>query len=234
MSDFNPEMAFVLIQHLAPDHESILNEIIQRYTSMKVFEVEDGMHVEPHCVYIIPPKYDIAISDGTLKLVIPSQARGHRMPVDFFFHSLAQEKKENAIGIIFSGTGHDGTEGIRAIKEEGGLVIVQDLPSAEFDGMPKSALETGLVDYALSPSEIPAYLLGELKRPSLHLETLKEGTNLKKIFGLLYAHTGHDFSMYKPSTIKRRIERRMAVNQIDTLEHYNLTQAQKLNEFLNF
>jgi two-component system CheB/CheR fusion protein len=220
MSDFNPQMAFVIVQHLDPDHKSILNEIIQRYTNMKVFEVRDGMEIEPHCVYIIPPKYDIAISNGTLQLVIPTQARGHRLPVDFFFHSLAQEKKEDAIGIIFSGTGHDGTEGIKAIKEQGGLVIVQDLHTAEFDGMPKSALDTGLVDYALEPAEIPSYLLGELKRPSLNLAIAQENGNLKKIFGLLYAHTGHDFSMYKPNTIKRRIERRMSVNQIDTLEQY--------------
>ncbi|MBU1217528.1 PAS domain-containing protein [bacterium] len=220
MPELNPEMAFVLIQHLDPNHKSILNEIIQRYTRMKVFEVKDGMPVQAHCVYIIPPKYDIAISDDTLHLVTPIQEHGHRMPVDFFFRSLAQDKKEDAIGIIFSGTGHDGTEGIRAIKEQGGLVIAQDLSTAEFNGMPKSALDTGLVDYVLAPDEIPSYLLEELKKPSLLLGTSQESNSLKKIFGLLYAQTGHDFSMYKPNTIKRRIERRMAVNQINTLAQY--------------
>jgi two-component system CheB/CheR fusion protein len=232
MSNLNPDIAFVLIQHLDPDHKSILCEIIQRYTSMKVFEVEDGMRIEPHCVYIIPPKYDIAIFNDTLKLVTPLEARGHRLPIDFFFTSLAEAKKEDAIGIIFSGTGHDGTEGIRAIKEQGGLVIVQDLATAEFDGMPKSALESGLVDYELAPDEIFPYLVAhmahQLNKPFLLLNHAKDTNNLKEIFVLLYSQTGHDFSMYKTSTIKRRIERRMAVHQIDTMEQYvNYLQSTK-------
>lgn len=233
MSNRNPKMAFVLIQHLDPDHKSILSEIIQRYTSMKVYEVKDGMHIEPHCVYIIPPKYDIAIVQNTLQLLTPAEARGHRLPIDFFFISLAQAKGKDAIGIIFSGTGHDGTEGIRAIKAQGGLVIAQDLATAEFDGMPKSALDSGLVDYAVAPNEIFPYLLAhmthQLKEPLLLLDTAKDINNLKKIFALLYAQTGHDFSMYKPSTIKRRIERRMAVHQIETMEQYvNYLQSTKI------
>lgn len=229
----NPKMAFILIQHLDPDHKSILNEIIQRYTSMKVFEVEDGMLIEPHCVYIIPPKYNIAIRQDSLQLLTPSEARGHRLPIDFFFTSLAQAKKEDAIGIVFSGTGRDGTEGIRAIKEHGGLVIAQDVTTAEFDGMPKSALDSGLVDYSLAPNEIFPYLVAyashQLKEPLLLQNTLKDTNSLKKIFALLHSKTGHDFSMYKPSTIKRRIERRMAVHQIETLEQYvNYLQSTKI------
>lgn len=236
MSNLNPKMAFVLIQHLDPDHKSILSEIIQRYTNMKVFEVKDGMHVEPHCIYIIPPKYNIAILNDTLQLVTPLEARGHRLPIDFFFTSLAQAKKQDSIGIIFSGTGHDGTEGIRAIKAQGGLVIAQDLTTAEFDGMPKSAIDSGLVDYTLAPDEIPAYLIAhmthELKEPLQLFNTLKDANNLNKIFILLNSKTGHDFSMYKPNTIKRRIERRMAVHQIETLEQY-LHYLQSTNSELN-
>jgi len=224
MSNLTPNIAFVLVQHLDPDHKSILAEIIQRYTSMHVYEVKDGMQIEPCCVYIIPPKYDIAVFHDTFKLITPSEARGHRLPIDFFFTSLAQAKKKDAVGIIFSGTGHDGTEGIRAIKTHGGLVIAQDLATAEFDGMPKSAIMSGYVDYTLAPNKILPYLMAhmthQLQEPLLLLNTFKETNNLKKIFTLLYSQTGHDFSMYKPSTIKRRIERRMAVHQIETLEQY--------------
>ena len=229
-ADTDPGMAFVLVQHLAPDHESILAALIQRYTSMKVFEVEDGMVVQVNCAYIIPPNRDMAFLDGTLHLLQPVAPRGHRLPIDYLFRSLAQDQHERAIGIVLSGTGSDGTLGVRAIKGGGGMVMAQHPASCEFDGMPRSALATGLVDYELAPAEMPAQLMAfahqaygkpALPDPEGALAAAPDTENaLKKIFILLRAQTGHDFSQYKPSTIYRRIERRMAVHQIELIEGY--------------
>ncbi len=225
-ADVDPGMAFVLVQHLAPDHKSILTDLIRRYTRMQVFEVEDGMTVQPNCAYIIPPNRDMAFLSGTLQLMEPSAPRGQRLPIDFFFRSLAQDQHERAIGIVLSGTGSDGTLGVRSIKGEGGMVMAQNPESTEFDGMPRSAINTGLVDYELPPAEMPAQLIayvvhafGKLPRPGSVPGPKYENT-MKKIFILLRSQTGHDFSQYKPSTINRRIERRMAVHQIDTMDSY--------------
>ncbi|MDO8771573.1 MAG: CheR family methyltransferase, partial [Burkholderiaceae bacterium] len=222
----DPGMAFVLVQHLAPDHSSILTELMQRYTRMKVYEVEDGMRVQINCAYIIPPNRDMAFLNGTLQLLEPTAPRGYRLPIDFLFCSLAQDQHERAIGIVLSGTGSDGTMGVRAIKGEGGMVMVQIPGSCEFDGMPRSALATGLVDYELSPAEMPAQLIayvshafGRPPRPTVATTPFTENA-LKKIFILLRSQTSHDFSQYKPSTICRRIERRMAVHQIDAVDDY--------------
>lgn len=222
----DPGMAFVLVQHLAPDHKSILSDLIRRYTRMQVFEVEDGMVVQINCAYIIPPNRDMAFLNGTLQLLEPSAPRGHRLPIDFFFRSLAQDQLERAIGIVLSGTGSDGTLGVRAIKSGGGMVMAQHPASTEFDGMPRSAIATGLVDYELAPAEMPAQLMayvshvfGKPARPASAPAPRTESA-LKKIFILLRAQTGHDFSQYKPSTILRRIERRMAVHQIESIDGY--------------
>ncbi|MBP2641956.1 MAG: cheBR [Firmicutes bacterium] len=224
--DKDPGMAFVLVQHLAPDHKSILAEIIRRYTRMKVFEVEDGMAVQPNCAYIIPPNRDMAFLQGTLQLIEPSAPRGQRLPIDFFFRSLAQDQRERAICIILSGTGSDGTLGVRAIKGEGGMVMVQNPDSAEYDGMPRSVIATGLVDYMLPADEMPdrlmvyaAHAFGK-DRPAASIPSPKAEDALKKIFVLLRAQTGNDFSQYKMNTIQRRIERRMIVNQIETIDGY--------------
>ena len=216
----------MLVQHLAPDHKSMLSDIIQRFTRMHVYEVEDGMVVHPNCAYIIPPNRDMAFLNGTLQLLEPTAPRGHRMAVDFFLQSLAQDQHEHAIGIIFAGTGNDGTAGVRAIKGEGGMVMAQSPESTEFDGMPRSAIATGLVDYTLAPAEMPAQLISYVahKFGRLHASGraggVKNENALKKIFLMLRAQTNHDFSHYKPSTINRRIERRMAVNQITVIDDY--------------
>ncbi|SEM36916.1 two-component system, chemotaxis family, CheB/CheR fusion protein [Syntrophus gentianae] len=222
----DPGMAFVLVQHLAPDHKSILTDLIRRYTRMKVFEVEDGMAVKPNCTYIIPPNRDMAFLNGALQLMEPTAPRGQRLPIDFFFRSLAQDQHERAICIVLSGTGSDGTLGIRAIKGEGGMVMVQTPQSTEYDSMPRSAIATGLVDYELPPAEMPAQLIayvahafGKAHRTAT-ISAPKAENALKKIFILLRAQTGHDFSQYKPSTIKRRIKRRMAVHQIEAIGGY--------------
>ncbi len=225
-AETDPGMAFVLVQHLAPDHKSILSELVKRYTRMEVFEVEDGLAVRPNCAYIIPPARDMAFLDGTLQLLEPAAPRGHRLPIDFFFRSLAQDQHERAICIVLSGTGSDGTQGVRAVKGEGGMVMAQNPESTEYDGMPQSAIATGLVDYVLPPAEMPAQLIayvahafGRTSRP-VSLPAPKAGDAMKKVFILLRAQTGHDFSQYKQSTIDRRVERRMAVHQIERLNEY--------------
>lgn len=225
-ADSDPGMAFVIVQHLAPDHKSILSELIRRYTRMQVFDVEDGMRVQENCAYIIPPNRDMAFLNGTLQLLEPTAPRGQRLPIDFFFRSLAHDQHERAICIVLSGTGSDGTLGVRAIKGEGGMVMVQKPDSAEYDGMPRSALGTGLVDYELSPAEMPEqlikYVTHALGKPPKSSSISEPDNNnaLNKIFVLLRSQTGHDFSMYKPSTIYRRIERRMAIQQIEKISGY--------------
>lgn len=225
-ADTDPGMAFVLVQHLAPDHKSILTELIRRYTRMEVFEVEDGMVVQPNCTYIIPPNHDMAFLNGTLQLLDPSAPRGQRLPIDFFFRSLAQDQHERAVCIVLSGTGSDGTLGIRAIKGEGGMAMAQSIESSEYDGMPRSAIATGLVDFVLPPAEMPAQLISYAAHAfrTLYSSTsaalTKNENTIKKVFTLLRAQTGHDFSLYKPSTIHRRIERRMAVQRIENIESY--------------
>ncbi len=225
-ADSNPGMAFILVQHLAPDHKSILTELVQRYTRMQVFEVEDGMTVQTNCAYIIPPGRDMAFLEGTLQLFEPAQPRGKRLPIDFFFRSLALDQQERAIGIVLSGTGSDGTLGVRAIKGEGGMVMAQTPESTEFDGMPRNAIATGLVDYQLPPHKMPSQLLlytahafGRASTTTLLPAAAVEAA-MKKIFVLLRAHTGHDFSQYKPSTARRRVDRRMAVHQLETIDGY--------------
>ena len=225
-ADRDPGMAFVLVQHLAPDHKSILSDLIRHYTRMQVFEVTDGMVVQPNCAYIIPPNRDMALLNGTLQLMEPTVPRGHRLPIDFFFRSLAQDQHERAIGIVLSGTGSDGTLGVRAIKGEGGMVMAQNPESTEYDGMPRSAIATGLVDYQLPPAEMSAHLQTYAARAfanppqPIAISSFKTENLLKKICVLLRAQTGHDFSQYKPSTIYRRIERRLAIHQIETMEGY--------------
>ncbi|MFH0709504.1 MAG: CheR family methyltransferase [Pseudomonadota bacterium] len=223
----HPDCAFVLIQHLSPDHKSILSEIIGRYTVMHVLEAKDGVIIEPNCIYVIPPNYNIALMDGTLQLLDPSEPRGQRLPIDFFFRSLAADLREHSIGIILSGTGSDGKQGVIAIKKEGGMVIAQDCDSAQFDGMPGSAIATGLVDYELPPEEMASVLMdyiahtwGSLSHIPIPALIPKHENSLKKIFLLLRDQTGHDFSHYKPSSIGRRINRRMSIYQLDSIEDY--------------
>lgn len=224
--DADPGMAFVLVQHLAPDHKSILAELIQRYTRMQVYEVKDGMVVKPNCAYIIPPGHDMAFLKGALRLYKPSSARGQRLSIDFFFRSLARDQGEKAIGIVLAGTGSDGTIGMREIKGEGGMIMVQTPGSTEYDSMPRSAIATGLADYELPPEEMAAALIAysshafKKKKSAKSISAPKIEDSLKKIFILVRTHTGHDFSSYKSNTIRRRIERRMAVHQIDSIKKY--------------
>lgn len=225
-SDRDPGMAFVLVQHLDPDHKSILADLVKRYTRMDVFQVEDGMKVRPNCAYIIPPNHDMAFLNGELHLFEPSAPRGLRLPIDFFFRSLAQDQHGRAVGIVLSGTGSDGALGVRAIKGEGGMVMAQSPETAEYDGMPRNAIATGLVDFVLPASEMARQLMTYAGQAFAHpqdralLTSPQDEETLKKIFALLRIQSDHDFSQYKRNTILRRIERRMAVQQVDSLGNY--------------
>jgi two-component system, chemotaxis family, CheB/CheR fusion protein len=219
-------MAFVVIQHLDPTHKSILVELLQRYTPLQVFQAQDAMRVEPNCVYVIPPNRDLAMLHATLHLLERTESRGLHLPIDAFFRSLAQAQGGKAIGIVLSGTGSDGTLGLTAIKGEGGLTMAQDPVSAGYDGMPRSAITTGLVDYVLPPEQLPGQLLAYLKQPYIRLPAVIAPVDaptmdwLHKIYILLRSQSGHDFSLYKQKTVTRRIERRMALQQIERIEEY--------------
>ena len=225
----DPNTAFALVQHLAPDHKSILSDLVRRYTHMQVYEVEDGMLVQPNCTYIIPPNCDMALKNGILHLVAPSAPRGMRLPIDFFFRSLAQDLHERAICVVLSGTGSDGTLGVRAVKGEGGMVMAQNPESTEYDGMPRSVIATGLADYVLEPVDMSAQIVAYVAHSfgtQLHpitsplLSAIDSVDTLRKICDVLRAQIGHDFSQYKENTLIRRIQRRMALHQIDRANEY--------------
>jgi two-component system CheB/CheR fusion protein len=222
----NPGMAFVLVPHLDPTHTSILPQLVQKCTHMKVMQVEDGLRILPNTVYIVPPNKDLAILHGTLQLIDPTGTRAVRLPINYFFRSLAQDRGEKAICIVLSGMGTDGALGLRAIKEELGMAMVQAPETAKYDSMPRSAIETGLVDYVLPPEKMGKQLIEYEKRATYRLaprDFPKDGEApdaMQKIYILLRAQTGHDFSLYKPNTVWRRIERRMDVHQLDHISKY--------------
>ncbi|TSA40544.1 MAG: SAM-dependent methyltransferase [Betaproteobacteria bacterium] len=216
-------MAFVLVPHLDPGHASILSEILQRTTAMPVVEAQDQMAVAPDHVYIIPPNRDMAIFHGVLQLSVPEQPRGQRMPIDAFLRSLAEDQGEQAVGIILSGTGSDGTLGLRAILGSGGISLVQEPASAKFDGMPVSAIQAGYATHVLAVEKMPEVLLASTRTLVIHSEKplpASAASGINRILMLLRNVTGHDFSLYKKSTIGRRIERRMSQHNLDDLEVY--------------
>ena len=215
-------MAFVVVQHLDPSHPSILAEILQRSSLLPVLEVQDQMQVKADHVYIIPPNRDMAILHRVLQLHEPTEARSHRLPIDGFLRSLAEDQAENAAGIILSGTGSDGTLGLRAIYGAGGLCLAQDTATARYDGMPSSAIAAGYVNRVLAPDAMPQSLLDSF-RSAAHLPAAAKrapSSGLNRILMLLRATTGHDFSLYKISTVGRRIERRMIQHGIEDAEAY--------------
>ena len=217
-------MAYIVIQHLDPTQKGMLPELLQRISSMEVLQVEDRMTVEPNRVYVIPPNKTMSILNGVLYLFEPLESRGLRLPIDYFLFSLADDQHENAIGVILSGMGSDGSTGIRAIKEKNGLVLVQDPKEAKYDSMPRNAIDAVLTDIVAPASELPLKLLDFLKyTPELISEMeieLKDQSALDKIIILLRTQTGNDFSLYKKNTVYRRIERRMGVHKIDKIAAY--------------
>ncbi len=222
----NSGMSFIVVSHLDPNHVSIMPELLQKSTKMKLFQAEDGMVIKPNYVYVAPANRDIAIFHGVIQLIEPLEPHGFRLPIDYFFKSLSKDMGEKAICIILSGMASDGTIGLKAVKSELGMVMVQDPKSAKFDGMPRSAIKTGLVDYILPPEEMPNQLIKYIASNVNNVLFDKEITDGKisdsfqKIFILLRNHTGHDFSLYKQNTICRRVERRMNSAQLDTIPGY--------------
>ncbi len=215
-------MAYIVVQHLDPTRKGFLVDLLKRVTSMRVSQVEEADRIQPNCVYIIPPNKDMSLLHGALHLFDPAAPRGLRLPIDFLFRSLAEDLGERAIGVVLSGMGTDGTLGLKAIKEKGGAVLVQEPSQAKFDGMPKSAIDTGLVDIVASAEDLPAKMISYLKHKPLVEEDVLEMADsaFEKIVILLRSETGHDFSLYKKATIYRRVERRLGVHQIDDLTTY--------------
>jgi two-component system CheB/CheR fusion protein len=213
-------MAFVIIQHLSPDYKSMLSEILCKYTMMPVIQAQNGLRMERNTVYLIPPKFNMEVRDG--KLVLHEYVQTHIInhPIDIFLRSLAREYESHAIAVILSGTGSDGTNGIRAVKEQGGVILVQRPETAKFDGMPRSALQTGFADLSIGPEAIAE----ELTRISASMSSGAMGmTNeelLNKIYSILKKVSNINYTYYKQTTITRRIERRMVVNHVESLYEY--------------
>lgn len=220
-------LAFVVVQHLSPDYKSMMAELLSKHTDMRVMRAEEGMEVQANHIYLIPPKKNLSINDGKLQLTDQDRIRGAvNLPIDVFLRSLAEDQREMSIAIILSGTGSDGTRGIRAIKEEGGMVMVQDDESAKFDGMPRSAIATGLADFIMPPAEMAAQILTFIKHPYAPKKSeppnalLSDEDSMKTIFSLLRDSSKVDFTYYKPSTVVRRIGRRMSLRQVNELSDY--------------
>ncbi|MCR4290033.1 MAG: PAS domain-containing protein [Candidatus Scalindua sp.] len=219
-------LAVVVIQHLAPRYKSIMGSLLKKYTKMKIFEIRDGMKIEPNSIYLNPPDNDVAVMNRTFQLIKPMESHAVRLPIDHFFRSLSEDLGKMAICIVLSGTGTDGTLGLKAIKGEGGMAMAQEETQAKYDSMPRSAINTGLVDYILPVEKMPAELAKYVKHPYIEKDALPGTTEQKyqhdvtKILIQVRSKTGQDFSHYKQNTIRRRIERRMAVHQIDKISHY--------------
>jgi len=219
----NDGMAFVIIQHLDPDHKGIMHELLQRVTRMHVSVATNGVKIKPNCVYVIPPNTSMSVLNGALHLFEPKENRGLRLPVDFFFRSLADDRHEDSIGIILSGMGSDGSLGLKAIKEKGGMVLVQDPASAKFNSMPRSAMEAVIADIVAPVNELPSRLIAltrHTQQAKSGKELEKDTSSLEKIVILLRTQTGNDFSEYKKNTLYRRIERRMGIHQINKIASY--------------
>jgi PAS domain S-box-containing protein len=223
----NAGIGFVVIQHLDPNYKGMMPELLQRATAMTVVEAKNRMPIKPDCVYVTPPNKELSIRHGTLYLLDPVAPRGSRLPIDAFFSSLAEDRRDQSIGILLSGMGSDGKLGLRAIKEKSGLVLVQDPADARFDSMPRSVIDAGLADIISTAGELPQHLIDYLQHPSgnvfADLDAVLEDNSLSalgKIVALLRTQTGNDFSLYKKSTLYRRIERRMELHQIDHIASY--------------
>jgi chemotaxis methyl-accepting protein methylase len=218
-------MAFVVVQHLDPTQKGMLVELLQRITPIPVTQVKDRTIVKPDCVYVIPPNKDMSILHGVLHLLDPIAPRGLRLPIDFFLRSLADDQREHSIGVILSGMGSDGTLGLRALKEKAGVAFVQDPASAKFAGMPSSVVEAGLADVIAPVEALPGKIGDYLRHVPLivapgHPDHHAALSELDKVVILLRGQTGNDFSLYKKTTLYRRIERRMGLHQMGKIANY--------------
>ena len=220
-------IAYVVIQHLDPTKHGMLPELLQRFTPMKVLQVGNRMKVLPNHVYVIPPNKNLSVVRGHLLLTVPTAVRGFRLPIDFFFISLAKDQQDLAVGVVLSGMGSDGTLGLKAIKESSGLGLAQSPEFAQYDSMPRSAIESGFVDIVAPAKELAELIIASNNREFYHINNdvepeieIESIDALEQIIGILRAITGNNFSLYKKSTIYRRIDRRMLAHKITTLEDY--------------
>jgi two-component system CheB/CheR fusion protein len=216
-------IAYVIAQHLDPSHHSLLTTLLARFTSLEVVAIEDNQEVKANQIFVTPPGKDVTLVQGRLQLRQPTAAIGPKPSIDQFFTSLAQDQGDKAVGVILSGTGSDGAHGIRAIKAEGGITIAQDESTAQYSSMPRAAIETGLVDLILPPEQIGPELIEIIKHPHVAALVVPESDpsdSLQVIFQMVLDKTGCDFSDYKPSTIRRRLDRRMVVHKLTRLEDY--------------
>jgi two-component system CheB/CheR fusion protein len=213
-------MAFIVVQHLSPDFKSLMGEVLSRWTSLPIRSVEDQMPVSANTIFLMPPRTEMIISDGRLLLTAREKSEELRLPIDQFFRSLARDAGRRSIAIILSGTGSDGSRGIRDIAEAGGLVIAQTPETCKFDGMPISAMETGVVQEILAPEEIPRTISRFVASPPTQTADESEQTGMAPVFQLLRNAFGIDFSYYKPSTVARRTEHRMQLKRIADLDDY--------------
>lgn len=217
-------LALIVVQHLSPDYRSHMVPLLAKHTALPVCAAEDGMPLAPNAVFVIPPKKVLTVSGGALRLT--ERGPGLVLPVDILFKSIAEEYREQSAGVVLSGTGSDGVRGVRSIKEAGGLVLVQEPATAKFDGMPRSAASNGLADFVAPVRELPAKLVAYASRSRGLLSVSPEdaaaprATALDAIFGLLRRQTAVDFSGYKPTTVMRRIERRLAITQSASVDDY--------------
>ena len=217
-------MAYVVIQHLDPTQKGMLPELLQRISKIEVFQAEDQMSVKPNHIYVIPPNKSMSIINGRLRLTEPAESRGLRLPIDFFLRSLAKERGDQGVGVILSGMGSDGCEGIKALKEKNGIVMVQDPGTAKFDSMPRNAINAVVVDIVSPASDLPGNLSAFVNQMSTignsNLQEIKDQSSLEKVINLIRIKTGNDFLMYKSNTIYRRIERRMSIFKMDRISMY--------------
>jgi two-component system CheB/CheR fusion protein len=215
-------LAYVVVQHLDPTHKAMLTELLQRVTAMPVREALASMRVEPGTVYVIPPNAELTVAAGVLHLAPPSQRRGMRLPIDVLFASLARDQGERAIGVVLSGMGSDGTLGLQAIKSLGGLTLVQQPQSAHFDAMPRSAIDSGCADIVAPPAELALRIaqIGGAHAQAAPPTTGDDAADLGVILSLLREHSKHDLSLYKPTTLRRRIERRIGVHRLASMAEY--------------
>ncbi len=237
--DADSGMAYVVVQHLSPDHTSMLGEILGRDAKIPVEEIKDGVTVRPNHVYVIAPGFTLTLGGGKLHLGDPVDRYGHRRPVDDFLRSLAEEQMEMAIAVILSGTGTNGTAGCQAIKAGGGICIAQDPDTAAFPGMPQSLIHAGYADQVLKPDEIPGVLKRYVGRPYLGVDDrgsddedalLRDRSHIREIIGVLRARTRHDFAGYRKPTLLRRVQRRMSLTACETLSDYGAVLRENAEE----
>ena len=230
-------LSFVVIQHLSPNYKSAMDQLLSRTTSLPVVQIKNNLTIEPGRIYLSPPEKFVSIAGDKFRLA-SSKAPGRRsfLPIDHFLNALAVEKREKAVCIILSGSASDGTQGLKAVKAAGGLTFVQSPDNSKYASMPESAIATQMVDFILPAADIAEKLIAVLKHPYIcpveaaPTEEKDLGFNLKQIFSIIQSKTGHDFSNYKPSTISRRIARRLAVHQLNTFSDYVRVMAKDPSE----